>query len=56
MKSIVFGKKKGERSEVYYLLGRYIARIISCYNTVINLSYTMTAGVFIDSISETVSE
>ena len=38
---------RGERSEVYYLLERYIIqkkKMIYCHNIVVNLSYTMIAG------------
>ena len=47
MNAIVFGGEKGERSEVYYLLERYIIqkkKMIYCHNIVVNLSYTMIAG------------
>ena len=46
MNTIVFWDKE-ERSEVYYLLERYIIqkkKMIYCHNIVVNLSYTMIAG------------
>ena len=42
-----FWGEKGEKSEVYYLLERYIIqkkKMIYCHNIVVNLSYTMIAG------------
>ena len=47
MNLIVFGEIKGEKSEDYCLLERYIIqkrKMIYCHNIVVNLSYTMIAG------------
>ncbi len=45
--AMVLGRDKGEKSEVFYLLERYIIqkrKMIYCHNIVVNLSYTMIAG------------
>ena len=45
--AIVFGRDKGEKSEVSCLLERYTIqkrKMIYCHNIVVNLSYTMVAG------------
>ena len=67
MNSIVFGEIKGDRSEVYCLLERYLVRrgkMIYCDNIMINSSCKVIAcGIILSSvklekisIAETVSE
>ena len=46
--AIVFGRDKGEKSEVSCLLERYTIqkrKMIYCHNIVVNLSYTMIAAI-----------
>ena len=54
MNAIVFGKEKGERSEVYYLLGRISRqkrKMIYCDNIMINLSCKVIAcGIILSSV------
>ena len=42
MKSIVFGKKKGERSEVYYLLEKYLYHgiLFTCSHIIFAMVYS----------------
>ena len=54
MNSIVFGRDKGERSEVYCLLERYLVRrgkMTCCDNIMINLSCkVMACGIILSSV------